>query len=190
MKNAYPVLVCGGRKEFEFMALKFSPNGLFRVEVERFVREKELELETGISSLSAEQVHNIRACVGELEGLSIEEEVVDPGERLTGPGVDIPVYILFYERSSDPQKTPGLFLEIHNNLKHTLVPIEIYILMSKAIEELNVGRVDPDLQIAIDAAIRQRAEMDFDRTYRPDFCPRVAIERQHKKSGPERYADW
>ena len=169
------------------MAIKFSPNGLFRVEVKKFMGEKKREFETTCSSLSLEQVYKIQACVKELEDLSIEEQVDNPGERLIGPHVDIPVDILFYERSFDPQRTPGLFLEIHNNLKNTHVPIDIYILMSEALRELNVGGVDPDLQIAIDAAIRQRSEMSYDRTYRPDFCPRAAIEGQRKKPGLERY---
>lgn len=143
------------------MAIKFSSCGLFRAEVRHFM--------DGWSHATVEDALKLQLenMLAEMRGLAVQGVIVDPEERLVGPNVDLPVHAFLTENNVDPERTAELMYKIHGLINPYFVQSALYRWMGRALEELDINDIHPDLAKVIDVA---RAE------YQPEnFCPRAIL---------------
>lgn len=106
------------------------------------------------------------AALAEMRGLAVQGVIYDPGARLIGPNVDLPVHAFLTENNLDPERTAELMYEIHGLINPHFVQCALYQWMGRALEELDINDVPPDLAKVIDAAHHSRSE---------NFCPRAIL---------------
>ena len=171
------------------MAIKFAANDVFRGEVEKFMKKNPYE------RLNTESLEQLQDILSELKSLAVEDRVNNTSEQIISPHTDLIITTEFLERSMDPPRTAELFLEIHKALNDiSFVPAEIYRTMGKALNELNITEVNPDLEILIEEAktrhrIHSRAGIlrwDDRVRFSLEFKPSTVLE-EHKKRGKERF---
>lgn len=142
------------------VAIKFSAVGLFRTEVRHFIE--------GYSHVRVgeEEKKKLEDALSEMEGLAIQGTILNPGERLVGPNVDLPVHAFLTENNLDPERTAALMHDIHELIKPHFVQGALYRQMGRAFEELD-AEAPPDLAKVIGVA-REKNRPE-------DFCPQAIL---------------